>query len=99
MKKAVREKDEMRSHYDFHGGVRGKYAARYAEGTNVAVLDPDVAEMFPNREAVNETLRAVGRVVEMRQRRRLRSNKGAARGRGHGAARARSATSRSGSGA
>jgi len=35
--------DEMRSHYDFSGGVRGKYAARYAQGTNVVVLAPDVA--------------------------------------------------------
>ena len=69
MKKATREKDEMRDHYDFSGGVRGKYAQRYAEGTNVVVLDPDVAKMFPDRESVNEALRAVGRVVEMRERR------------------------------
>lgn len=69
MKKATREKDEMRDHYDFSGGVRGKYAQRYAEGTNVVVLDPDVARMFPDRESVNEALRAVGRVVEMRERR------------------------------
>ena len=69
MKKATREKDEMRDHYDFSGGVRGKYAQRYAEGTNVVLLDPDVAKMFPDRESVNEALRAVGRVVEMRERR------------------------------
>ena len=73
MKKATREKDEMRAHYDFRGGVRGKYAQRYAEGTNVVVLDPDVAEMFPDRESVNEALRAVGRVVEMRNQRRGRT--------------------------
>ena len=42
--------DDMRDHYDFRGGVRGKYARRYAEGTNVVVLDPDVAKMFPDRE-------------------------------------------------
>jgi hypothetical protein len=59
MKKDSRMNDEMRDHYDFSGGVRGKYASRYAEGTNVVVLDPDVAQLFPNREAVNETLRAV----------------------------------------
>jgi Trm5-related predicted tRNA methylase len=69
MKKASRERDEMRAHYDFRGGVRGKYAQRYAEGTNVVVLDPDVAKMFPDRESVNEALRAVGRIVEMRERR------------------------------
>jgi len=53
--------------------VRGKYARRYAEGTNVVVLDPDVAEMFPDRESVNEALRAVGRVVAMRNQRRGRT--------------------------
>jgi hypothetical protein len=81
----------MRDHYDFRGGVRGKYAARYAEGTNVVVLDPDVAEMFPDRESVNEALRAVGQVVEMRERRRTRSNKGAPPDHGYGAARAKPA--------
>jgi hypothetical protein len=73
MRKAAGEKADMRDHYDFRGGVRGKYAARYAEGTNVVVLDPDVAEMFPDRESVNEALRAVGRVVEMREQRRRRA--------------------------
>jgi hypothetical protein len=99
MKKAVRENDEMRARYDFRGGVRGKYAARYAEGTNVVVLDPDVAEIFPNRDMVNETLRAVGRVLQMREQRRVRPNKGAPRDRGHGVVGAKAAASRSGRGA
>jgi hypothetical protein len=98
MKKVTRERDEMRDHYNFRGGVRGKYAQRYAEGTNVVVLDPDVAEMFPDRESVNEAVRAVGQVVRMRERRRARSNKGAAPGRGQGQVRARSVASRSGRG-
>lgn len=51
----------MRDHYDFTGGIRGKYAGRYAEGTNVVILDPDVAAMFPDRESVNAALRALGR--------------------------------------
>lgn len=96
MKKVTRERDDMRDHYDFRGGVRGKYAQRYAEGTNVVVLDPDVADMFPDRESVNEALRAVGQVVQMRERRRARSNKGAAPARGHGTGRARRTPSRSG---
>jgi hypothetical protein len=75
MKKAAAQDADMRDHYDFRGGVRGKYATRYAEGTNVVVLDPDVAEMFPNRELVNETLRAVGRVVELRERQKAGPNK------------------------
>jgi hypothetical protein len=53
---------EMRSHYDFSGGVRGKYAARYQQGTNIVVLDPDVATIFKTSEAVNEALREVARL-------------------------------------
>jgi hypothetical protein len=78
MKKGTRRDDEMRDHYDFTGGVRGKYARRYAEGTNVVVLDPDVARLFPNREAVNETLRAVAQIVQIQERRRGGANKAAA---------------------
>jgi hypothetical protein len=54
--------EAMRSHYDFSGGERGKYAARYAEGTNVVVLAPDVAAMFPDSIAVNEALRTFVRM-------------------------------------
>ena len=50
---------ELREEYDFRGGVRGKYAARYADGSNVVVLDPDVAKAFPDAAAVNEALREV----------------------------------------
>lgn len=55
----------MRSYYDFSGGVRGKYAKRYAEGTNVVVLDPNVANVFKDAESVNETLRAVARIIDL----------------------------------
>ena len=75
MKKEIRKDDEMRNHYDFSRGVRGKYARRYAEGTNVVVLDPDVARLFPNGAAVNETLRAVAEIVHIQERRRHRANK------------------------
>jgi hypothetical protein len=47
---------------DFSGGIRGKYAARYAENTNIVVLSPEVAEVFPNSEAVNEALRTLVRL-------------------------------------
>jgi hypothetical protein len=53
----VSEPDEMRAEYDFRGGVRGKYARRFAQGTNVVVLDPDVAAAFPDSAAVNRALR------------------------------------------
>ncbi len=47
----------MRDEYDFTNGVRGKYAERFAEGTNLVRLEPDVAKQFPTSEAVNEALR------------------------------------------
>jgi len=49
----------MRAEYDVSGGVRGKYAKRYAEGTNVVLLDSDVAEVFGSSEAVNRALRSL----------------------------------------
>jgi len=52
----------LRSEYDFasmKGGIRGKYAKRYREGTNIELLEPGVAEAFPNDEAVNQALRGV----------------------------------------
>lgn len=58
--------DELRPEYDLarilKGGVQGKYADRYREGTNLVLLAPDVAEMFPTDEAVNEALRLVIRL-------------------------------------
>jgi hypothetical protein len=50
---------EMREEYDFSSGVRGKYAKRFAEGTNLVVLEPDVAKSFPDSTSVNEALRRV----------------------------------------
>jgi hypothetical protein len=57
--------DDMRDYYDFSGGIRGKYAKRYSQGTNVVVLDPDVAQVFRDTESVNKTLRAVAHIIEM----------------------------------
>ena len=63
MKKQTGMNDELRSKYDLSellkGGVRGKYAARYEEGTNLVLLAPDVAAVFPDERAVNEALRLV----------------------------------------
>ena len=55
--------DEILPQYDFRGGVRGKYAARYAEGTNVVLLDPDVAAAFPNAQSVNTALRTLADIA------------------------------------
>ncbi|MEK6301649.1 MAG: hypothetical protein AABO41_13145 [Acidobacteriota bacterium] len=52
-------KEEMREEYDFSGGVRGKYYKQYMEGTNVVLLEPDVAEVFQDSESVNQALRVL----------------------------------------
>ena len=61
--------DELRSEYDLSellkGGVRGKYAERYRAGSNVVLLDPDVAKAFPTEQAVNEALRLVLQLTEI----------------------------------
>ncbi len=53
------EEPEMRPEYDFSAGVRGKYAERFAEGTNLVLLAPDVAAEFPTATSVNRALREV----------------------------------------
>lgn len=67
--KKTPDESEMRDEYDFSGGVRGKYAERFAEGSNVVVLDPDVAAEFKTRKAVNDALRA-----QLETRRRASGN-------------------------
>ena len=61
------ESDDLRAEYDFASmpsGVRGKYTMDYAEGTNVVVLDSDVAKAFPTGESVNEALRLLIEIAE-----------------------------------
>jgi len=62
-KTQTRRKSEMLNEYDFSKGVRGKYAKRYAAGSNVVVLLPDVAEVFPDSESVNEALRVLLKIA------------------------------------
>jgi hypothetical protein len=62
----------MRKEYDFSGGVRGKYAERYAQGSNVVVLEPDVARLYPDAEAVNRALRAIIEAAPTPHRKRNR---------------------------
>ena len=61
--KKMKNDPDMLEEYDFSGGVRGKYAKEYAEGTNVVVLDPDVARYFPDHDSVNEALRHLVAVI------------------------------------
>jgi hypothetical protein len=62
-KKRPAKPESMRPEYDFSGGVRGKYSERFAKGTNVVVLDPDVAAVFNDSKAVNEALRVLAQSV------------------------------------
>ncbi len=55
--RSKRDADEIRPEYDIRGGVRGKYYERYRQGTNVVLLDPDVATVFRDSESVNRALR------------------------------------------
>jgi hypothetical protein len=62
---------EMRDEYDFspeelRKGVRGKYAPRFAEGVNLVAIDPDLTDVFPDSEAVNQALRAMASVIRAR---------------------------------
>ena len=60
------EPEEMLPEYDFSAGVRGKYASRFADDTVMVVLDPDVAEVFPDPSSVNKALRALGHIIRDR---------------------------------
>ena len=68
--KAKQEDDEMLPEYDFSNAVRGKYYERYRQGAIVVLLDPDVAEVFPNATAVNDALRALVAIADATAARR-----------------------------
>lgn len=56
--------ESIREEYDFRSGVRGKYTARFAKGSNIVVLDEDVARVFPDSASVNTALRELVRIAE-----------------------------------
>ena len=63
--------DELRPEYDLRellkGSVRGKYVERYRSGTNLVLLEPDIAKAFPSDQAVNEALRLVLKLTQIPQ--------------------------------
>ena len=59
---------ELRAEYDFSRGIRGKYVRRYHRGTNVVVLEPDVAKVFPNTKAVNSSLRTLANIIRRQEK-------------------------------
>ena len=62
------DRDTMRPEYDFSSAVRGVTAARYAQGSNVVVIDPEVLDVFPNSATVNRTLRALAPALRRQHR-------------------------------
>ena len=70
---------DMSDEYDFRGGRRGVYVERYAQGTNLVALSPDVAAVFPDSESVNEALRALVRAARRSIKPGQRNSRGASR--------------------
>jgi len=69
MRKVIAERGvEMLEEYDFSKGVRGKYTKRYGAGSNVVVLSPEVAKVFPTSESVNEALRTLVKIARKRSK-------------------------------
>ena len=62
--------DEIRAEYDWSKATRNPYASRYAQGSNIVVLEPDVAALFPNSASVNEALRSLASVIGGTKRKR-----------------------------
>jgi len=68
--KKIHNDPDILDEYDFSKGIRGKYAKRYTDGTNVVVIDPDVAEFFPDHDSVNEALRSLANII-INQRKKI----------------------------
>ncbi len=71
MKKKTENNDELRLEYDMKtllkDGARGKYAERYRAGTNLVLLEPEVAKAFPNEKAVNDALKLVMKLKQVQE--------------------------------
>jgi len=52
----------------FSSGIQGKYSKRYKEGTNVVVIDPDIATFFPDHDSVNEALRSLAEIIKRQKK-------------------------------
>jgi hypothetical protein len=66
--KKTRKDNEILEEYDFSKGMRGKYSERYKEGTNVVVIEPDVAKYFPGHDSVNDALRSVAKIIRRQKK-------------------------------
>ncbi len=66
--KRMKTDPEMLEEYDFSKGVRGKYAQKYSEGSNVVVIDPDVSKFFPDHDSVNQALRSLAEIIKRQKK-------------------------------
>jgi hypothetical protein len=73
MKKTSKTKrdPEMLKEYDFSGGVRGKYQKRFKEGSNIAVIDAELAKIFPDSKSVNQALRSLVAIAQKSAKKKL----------------------------
>lgn len=67
MKKMQKDPD-MLEEYDFSQGIQGKYAGKYAEGTNVVVIEPDILKVFPDHNSVNQALRSLAEIIKYQKK-------------------------------
>jgi hypothetical protein len=66
--KRMQKDQDMLEEYDFSKGVQCKYAKRYAEGTNVVVIEPDIAKVFPDHDSVNQALRSLVEIIRRQKK-------------------------------
>jgi len=66
--KKMQKDSEMLEEYDFSHGTQGKYAGKYAEGTNVVVIEPDIAKIFPDHDSVNQALRSLAEIIKRQKK-------------------------------
>jgi len=62
--KVTKNDPDMLEEYDFSNGLRGKYAAKYKEGTNNVILAPELIEYFPDSASVNEALKSLAKILK-----------------------------------
>lgn len=73
LKNSINNRDTLQAEYDFSKAVRGVTAQRYAEGTNVVVIPPDILDVFPDSATVAEALRALAPVIRHQRQLQLKS--------------------------
>ena len=66
--KRMRKDPDIREESNSSKGVQGKHAKRYAEGTNVVVIEPDVAKVFPDHDSVNQALRSLAEIIRRQKK-------------------------------